>query len=227
MLRRALLPLLAACAALPAAAQSPWYAGLSGGISRTSHELVRNRESTITDAVDLRTDFDDEDGAWKAFAGFRLNRVIALEVSYYDLGSHRMDTRLGGGIPSEPARIVINRGLSGYAIDVVATAPLETQRVRLFGRAGHYRARIEADATLEGAIVFNPGNPEERFRRTSRTHEGFKLGVGLDVHMTRNIAVRGEIEHFAGVGRAFRIGGRGTTGKADTNLASLGVVWSF
>ena len=37
--------------AVTTAADAAWYAGISGGQSRTGHELVANRESTIINAM--------------------------------------------------------------------------------------------------------------------------------------------------------------------------------
>lgn len=218
---------LALLTSLPAAAQLQWYGGLAGGEARTSRELVANRESTITLATDVRTDFDARDGAYKAFAGLRFNRVIALEVSYADLGSHRMRTTLQGGDPPLPAAITIDRRISGYGVDVVATPPLGWERVSLFGRVGAFRTRLEASAELEGNILFTGGDFDERRRDTVRRETVVKWGLGADWHVTRNLGVRLEWERYLGIGKAFEIGGQGTTGEADTEVISVGVVYRF
>ena len=58
---------LACAAAPPALAQPGWYAGASFGQSRTSRDLVANRESTITGGVvDVHSDFDARDRTMKA-----------------------------------------------------------------------------------------------------------------------------------------------------------------
>ena len=226
MIRPALAAAVLAVAVLPAHAQSPWYFGASAGASRTHDELVSNRESTITDAVNLATDFDDDDRAWKAFAGFRLNSVFAIEASYVDLGEHRTFTTMLGGDPPLPASIEIRRKVRGYGFDLVATAPLGYERVRLFGRAGGFRTRLEASAALEGNIIFTNA-PEQRFRTTSQNEWVFRYGLGLEWQLARNLALRAEYERYENIGRAFRIGGSGTTGEADTDMASVGIVARF
>lgn len=225
---RSILATLALCAlVVPAAAQSRWYAGASVGVSDTHGELVENRESTLVNVESASTDFDERDRAWKAFAGFRLNSVLALEASYADLGEHRMFTSIMGGFPVLPASIAITRKIRGYGLDLVATAPLGLERVRVFGRAGAFRARLTAIAELDGNIVFTNGNPEERRRSTSIHEDVLRLGLGVEWQLARNLALRAEYERYSNVGRAFRVGGSGTTGEADTDVASIGLVATF
>ena len=223
-----LLPIALALSALsaPAAAEVSWYAGAAGGQSRTDHELVENRESTLLFATDIRTDFDDSDTAWKAFAGLRFNRVLALELSYADLGSHRMRTTLMGGEPPLPAAIIINRKVTGYGLDLVGTMPLDIDRLDIFAKVGVFRSRIEADATLEGNIEFS-GGAGERFRSTKRNEENLHLGLGVQYWFTPRFAVRAEYERFASLGKPFAVGGSGTTGQADTDVAWVGLVARF
>ena len=225
-MRKALF-LLAVAAATPAAAQVSWYAGLAAGQSRTDRELVANRESTLTAASNISTAFDARDTAWKAYAGVRFNPVLALELTYADLGEHRMVTTLQGGDPPFPASIAIDRRISGFGLDVVATAPLGWPRVDLFARAGALHARLEATASLSGNIVFTGGDPNERVRGTTRTETVLKYGIGAECRVARNVALRLEWERYSSVGKPFAIGGSGTTGQADTDVASLGVTMRF
>ena len=210
----------------PVLAQSRWYAGASAGASRTHSELVFNRESTLVNSVSASTDFDDEDRAWKAFAGVRLNSVIALEASYVDLGAHRMLTTTIGGDPLGVATIDIRRKVRGYGLDLVATAPLGFERFRLFGRAGAFRTTLDASAELAGNIIFT-NDPAARSRSVTQHETVLRTGLGIEWQLARNLALRAEYERFARIGVAFRVGGSGTTGEADTDMASIGVVATF
>ena len=226
MIRFVLMAAALAAFSAPVLAQSRWYAGASAGASKTHSELVFNRESTITESISRSTEFDDRDRAWKAFAGFRVNTVIALEASYVDLGEHRMLTTTIGGDPVGVATIDIRRKVRGYGVDIVATAPLGFERFRLFGRAGAFRTTLDASAELEGNIIFT-NNPGER-RLTAKQHETvFRTGLGMEWQLARNLALRAEYERFAHIGVAFAIGRSGTTGEADTDMASIGVVATF
>jgi hypothetical protein len=54
-----------------------------------------------------------------------------------------------------------------------------------------------------------------------------RYGVGGQWRFGRNMALRVEWERYADVGKAFRIGGSGTTGEADTDAYSVGVLFHF
>jgi opacity protein-like surface antigen len=226
-MRRISFCLLAlATLSLPAAAQVSWYGGLAAGQSSTDSELVRNRESTLLVADDIRTDFDETGTAWKAFAGVRFNRWIGLEATYANLGTHRMNTTLQGGIPPSPAAIIIARKITGYGLDVVGSVPPLVERLDLFVKAGAFRSRLEATATLEGNIEFSNG-PADRFRRAKRSETISHVGAGVQYWITPRIAIRGEWERYFSIGKPFEIGGSGTTGQADTDAGWIGVVARF
>jgi opacity protein-like surface antigen len=212
--------------AAPAAAQLSWYAGAAAGQSRTDSELVANRESTLVFARDVRTDFDARDNAWKGFAGARFGRHVALELSYADLGSSRMNTTLLGGDPALPAAIAIDRKITGVGLDLVGLWPLAADRLDLFAKVGTFRARLEASASLEGNIEFSGGSGE-RSRSTSRTESVAHYGLGLQYWMTPGVAIRAEWERYRSIGKPFEVGGSGTTGRADTDAAWVGVVARF
>lgn len=216
---------LAVLAAPPALAQSPWYLGIAAGESKTSDDLVRNRESTITLANDISTDFDDKDSAWKATLGYRINSWLAVELNYADLGRHAMVTSFLGGDPQLPSAIAIDREIQAYGIDVLFSAPLG-DRFEIFGRVGAARASLDARAELFGNVEFTGGSGE-RTRSTSVDETVARYGVGGQWHFARNMALRAEWERYADVGKAFRIGGSGTTGEADTDVYSIGVIFRF
>lgn len=227
MTRLAILALCSLAAAIPpASAQSGWYGGFSVGQSRTSRDLVVNRESTITLASDFDTDFDDKEGAFKAALGYRLNRWIALEAGYADLGSHRVFTRFLGGDPPAPASIDLTREITGFAADAVVFAPLGPEAA-VFARVGLVRARLEARQALDGNVVFTGGDPLERVRSTVRRETIRHYGVGVEWAIDGQASIRLEWERYAKVGKAFEIGGSGTTGEADTDTLMAGVVFRF
>jgi opacity protein-like surface antigen len=228
MQRLALLLACAIAAAAPTAyAQSGWYAGLSAGQSRTDRELVRNRETTVTLATDFRSDFDDRDRAFKVTFGYRIWPSLALEVSYADLGTHRVHSAFLGGDPPAPASITLVREVAGVGADAVFLAPIGLAGGAVFGRAGALRSRLKASAELDGNVVFTNGDPLERRRSTVRDETVGHAGLGLQWPLARNAWARLEWERYFKIGKAFEVGGTGTTGEADTDTLTAGVVFSF
>ncbi len=226
-MQRTLAALTLAALSLPAAAQSSWYLGFNAGQAQTDNQLVTNRESTITGTVagSLATRFDDKDSAWKALVGYRITDWLAIEASYADLGDHSTDTTFLGGDPTAQGRVIIRRQVKGFGLDAVLSAPVAGM-FTVFGRVGAFRADLDASAELGGNVVFTGGNGET-FRSTSQKETVARFGAGLEVPIARNISGRFEWERYSNVGKRFEVGGSGTTGEADMDVLSLGVVARF
>jgi opacity protein-like surface antigen len=218
--------LLALLSTVATAKDSPWYAGVSGGESRTGHELVTNRESTIVRATDLHTDFDARDNAWKAFGGYRFNDMLAVEINYANLGRHSTFTTMVALDMFNTASTLVKRKITGYGADLLLCAPIGNY-FSVFGRVGAFRSRLVADAQLDGLIEFTSGNPLDRARSTTVQETVLRYGVGGDWWFRPNLALRVEWERYSNVGKAFAIGGSGTTGEANTDGFFLGVMARF
>jgi opacity protein-like surface antigen len=221
------LAMMFALAGLPAMAQTPgWYGEVSVGQSRTSRDLVRNRESTIVNASNLQTEFDATDNAYKIGAGFRFNEVLAIELNYADLGKHSTVTTMLAGNPPAFAAIAIDRKIAGFGADLLVSAPLNP-RFSVYGRVGAFRSKLKAEAALAGNIVFTNGDPNETRRSTSQDETVLRYGLGAAWEMWRNGSLHIEWERYNKVGKAFAVGGSGTTGEADTDAAWIGVTQRF
>jgi len=218
---------LAACAALPAAAQqTPWYGAFSAGQSKTDHEFVTNREGAISNAINIRTDFDDKDSAWKATLGYRVNSWLALEVNYADYGSVRSDTRFDvpGGLNGFGG-VTVDREVKGFGIDGLISAPIG-DRFSVFGRVGAFRAETRANARISGDTFFTDGTPGTE-RSNKSTETTVKYGVGADWYFTPQFAVRLEYERLDSVGKKFESGQSGTTGEAAVDTLMIGAIFRF
>lgn len=216
-----------AVAGLPMMAHAAgWYGTVSAGQSRTSKDLVQNRESTIVNATNIQTEFDDKDNAFRIGAGFRFNEVLAIELNYADLGRHSTFTTMLAGDPAAFASIALEREISGFGADLVVFAPLNP-RFSIYGRVGAFRSRLKASAALSGNIVFTNGDPSETSRSTTQDETVLRYGIGAAWEMWRNGSLHIEWERYNKVGKAFAIGGSGTTGEADTDAAWIGVTQRF
>jgi OmpA-OmpF porin, OOP family len=213
---------------VPAWAQSSWssavYAGFGVGQVKTDDELVKNRESTITAAQNIRTSFDDQDSAWKGFVGYRFTPWLAVELNYADLGEHSTDTRFDGGDPPSPGQVIIRRKVKGFGADVLLHGPFNPT-FSVFGRIGLFRADMDASAQLGGNVAF-PGSTET-FRSTSQRENITRYGFGGDFNFSPNLGARLEWERYAKVGKKFEVGGSGTTGEADMDSVTLSLVYRF
>lgn len=222
-----LLALSAALVALPAAAQqSPWYVGLSFGQSRTDDQLVANREATITNATLISSSFDDKDTAWRGLVGFRVNDILSIEANYANYGSSRIDTVfITNDGTNRPGGVVSSRDVAGFGLDLVLTAPI-SERFNVFGRVGYVRVDIDASATLSGNTVFTDGT-NGAFRSNGVKDNVARYGVGMGWHLAPNATARLEWERLTDVGRPFGAGQSNSTGEADIDTVTVGIVWRF
>jgi OOP family OmpA-OmpF porin len=218
--------LLVSLSSVAAAKEPYWYAGISLGESKTDRELVQNRESTLVNVTNIHTDFNATDSAWKIFGGYRFNDLLSIEVNYADLGRHSTFTTMSAPDGFNTASIGVKRKITGYGADLVITAPVFGY-FNVFGRVGAFRSRLQADAQLDGLINFTSGDPTERSRSTTVDETVARYGVGADWWFQSKIGLRLEWERYANVGKAFQIGGSGTTGEANTDAFYLGVMARF
>src|SRR5258706_5424561 len=198
--------LLASVSSMALAKDPPWYAGISGGDSRTDRELVKNRESTIVNATNIQTDFDATGNAWKAFGGYRFNDLVAVEINYADLGRHSTFTTMVAPDGFNTASILVRREIKGYGADLLLSAPVGWN-VSIFGRVGAFRSRLQADAQLDGLINFTNGNPLDRARSTTVEETVLRSGAGVDWWFRRDVGLRLDWERCPKLGKKFEIGG--------------------
>jgi OmpA-OmpF porin, OOP family len=223
----ALLLAVAAAAAMPAQAQlTRWYAGIAAGESRTSDELVANRESTLTFIESVATDFDARDVAFKATVGYQFLPWLAVEVDYTDLGKHSLSSDLVGGVPPLPATLHLERRVKGFGADAVFFVPVAAQW-KAFGRVGAFHAELEATQALGGNIVFTNGDPAERERSTRQSETVLRYGVGTQFEITPCSLLRLEWQRQEDIGKAFCVGCSGTTGEAHADAVFVGFYYRF
>ncbi len=162
---------LASVAAAPAAFadnESGFYLG--GGVGRF------NAQIDDVDALDPAIQgWDEDDTAYKLFGGWRLNKVIAFELDYINLGEPSGDVVPGFNVDSS---------VDGFAPYVVATLPLGIFEV--YGRLGYffYDATYGIETAAGGRVEFD----EES--------EDIVYGAGVGLDLLDHINVRLEYERF-------------------------------
>lgn len=129
------------------------------------------------DDVDATVDeWDEDDTAYKFFAGYRLNRFLAFELDYINLGEPS-----GNVVPG----FNVDSSVDGFAPYVVGTIPLG-RFFEVYGRAGYYfyDATRGVTDTLDNRVEFD----EES--------EDFVYGAGLGANLGEKFNVRFEYEKF-------------------------------
>jgi hypothetical protein len=129
------------------------------------------------DDVDATVDeWDEDDTAYKFFAGYRLNRFLAFELDYINLGEPS-----GNVVPG----FNVDSSVDGFAPYVVGTIPLG-RFFEVYGRAGYYfyDATRGVTDTLDNRVQFD----EES--------EDFVYGAGIGANLGEKFNVRFEYEKF-------------------------------
>ena len=129
------------------------------------------------DDVDATVDeWDEDDTAYKFFAGYRLNRFLAFELDYINLGEPS-----GNVVPG----FNVDSSVDGFAPYVVGTIPLG-RFFEVYGRAGYYfyDATRGVTDTLDNRVEFD----EES--------EDFVYGAGVGANVGEKFNVRFEYEKF-------------------------------
>jgi opacity protein-like surface antigen len=164
-----------ACAMMPVAnAQvqdevSGFYVG--GGIGQFNAGI--DDVDQIDDTVDS---WDDDDTAYKFFAGYRLNRFLGFELDYINLGEPS-----GSAVPG----FNVDASVDGFAPYVVGTIPLGPY-FEVYGRLGYYfyDANVGREDELDNRVEFD----EES--------EDLVYGAGVGANIGEKLNVRLEYERF-------------------------------
>ncbi|RFP10699.1 MULTISPECIES: OmpA family protein [unclassified Duganella] len=165
-------------------ANSAWYLGAGVGRSRANIDQQRLTSSLQANGASVTAfNTDERDTGYKLFVGKQLNRYLALELGYFDLGKFGFNaTTSGNGTLNGEA------GFRGANLDLLAQLPL-TERLSLLGRVGANYAKTSTHFSGNRlAAVTGPDQSEHKFNP--------KAGLGLEYKLSEALALRGEVERY-------------------------------
>lgn len=161
-------------ATLPAFAQqqeevSGFYIG--GGAGQFNAQI-----DDVDDLDEGVEGWDEDDTAYKFFAGYRLNRFLGFELAYINLGEPS-----GAVVPG----FNVDQSVDGFAPYIVGTFPLG-KYFEVYGRLGYYfyDATLGTETELDGRAEFD----EES--------EDLVWGGGIGANIGEKLNVRLEYERF-------------------------------
>ena len=169
----------------------------------------------ISHAVDARPVLwlpgdDDEGAAWSVTAGYRVNRYLAIEAGYVNLGtissSHTIDFPPGFGGGS----LSFNRELetSGPSLTLFGTLPLSANW-QLYARAGMLFADTDLTTSIAGSSSFS----------SSFDSDATTFGAGAQYDWGGHWSARLEFQ------RTKDLGGNDVASDADVDNISLGFLY--
>lgn len=200
--------LYASLLALVCLAASPAHAQLQFGRMDTSLYLgasVGNAHFR-TSCEDVPVSCDDNDIAWKGFAGYRFHRNFAVEAAYVDFGRAEAEGVVGGAAVSADAEV------RGFELVGVLSYPIHNE-FEVYGKLGAIRSRVEVGITA--AVPGFVATEAAKSRSTDLT-----FGVGLKYRFVPNVAARVEWQRYQEVGD-------NDTGTDNIDLFTVGLLYSF
>jgi len=181
----AILLLLAPCTA-SAEGLSGAYVGVNGGFSTiNAGTYVQKSANSIVGLgyTSALVTSEQKSANYKVFAGYNINKNLAVEAFYASLGSYNLTLATTGPVRNATG----TNKVKAYGIDVLAKLPVaETNSVYL--RVGYFQAK--ADTTLTGNLVIG-GNAALSSRSSN-----VKFGIGGDYGITENFSLRTDWEYY-------------------------------
>lgn len=148
---------------------------IGGGVGQFNVQI-----DDIDDTNNAIEKLDDDDTAWKAFIGWRMNPYFALELAYIDFGAPG-DRFEGSGSSGD-----YELDLSGFAPYLIGTFPLGP--VELFGKVGYYFYDVDLSADID-----DPLQPDFD---SSTSDEDLLYGFGVGMTFFERLNARLEYERI-------------------------------
>lgn len=185
------------------AADTGFYIGGSFGQSKVSDFSSSDVNSGLASlGINATSTTDDKDTGWKAFAGYRIMKYLAVEGAYANLGEVSANI-----ISTAPVAGTANVQLENEAwtISALGILPLN-DKFSLFGRLGLnvWNIDVSASGTGSGGATYSG----------SDDGTGVVYGLGAAFHLTPNLNLRAEWERYDFDGD-------------DLDFMSVGLGWSF
>jgi len=186
-----------------------FYAGVAVGQSKATNVS----EGDVNDFLrqqgysNVSTSADKKDSTYRLTGGYQFNQNVAIELLYTDIGNFGTRTTVTGGTVNADYKA------KGFGIDLVLSAPV-TEQFSVFGRLGAIQAKTEASFSSTGVVGLN-------FLQGNKNKTGHHFGLGLQYGLSKEIALRGEVERFR------KLGDDSTGGELQADAINVGVIFRF
>jgi OOP family OmpA-OmpF porin len=219
-----------AAAQTATASETGFYIG--GYVGMTSREVPRAPFDEFKDSLaafsfftasEDRTSFDDSDVGFGIVGGYRLNRYLAFEGGYVDLGEVVLESHATGTFPEDNGALDINveSHTSGFTASVLGTLPL-SRDWELFARGGalfaNNKIRFTVDARGED---FLPPVGNHFSQSGAKSSTEMYAGLGVSRRILEIYDARLEYQ------RVFEAGLDETGGTGDVDSLFLGLTVTF
>lgn len=188
------------------AAQSPWYFGVSAGASTSNSP---DGDSPVTGATTNAYTKNNTSTGYKIVLGKQLNKNLAVEFGYVDLGKFDVKNTVNGGTGT----LTTTSKHAGVTVMAVGIAPA-TERLSFMGKIGLMASSSNSDRAPTGSVTGGASS--------ATVSEGnLAYGLGVQYDFSKTLSMRAEYDVYAGLRAAANLDRR------DVNLVSIGLVVKF
>ena len=169
--------------------------------------------------VDAASVTDNNDTAWKAYAGWRFHPYGAIEAAWVDFGEAR--TRYEIGVPNQGVAARDGRyRLSGAELSALGIVPIG-DRATVYAKVGALFSRFEYDES--GTDQF--GAPAS-FSHSNRETK-LLWGLGGSFEIVESLSMRIEWQRAEDVGERFALTDSGNGRFEHVDMATIALQWRF
>jgi len=133
---------------------------------------------------------EDTNATLGVFGGYQINKIFSVELGVRNYGEAKST---GASIKGK-----------GWEASGLAAWPI-VGAVSIFGRLGGYRGTLKGDGALTGV---------------KETTSSVTYGLGLQLDLSKNVALRGEWQAYSSLGG-------GAMPQGDLNVLTVGALWQF
>ena len=172
--------------------------------------LVKDLDAVFADesaaaGLGFRSSWDDKDTAFKIGVGIQLNRHVAIEFQYTDLGSPEYKGTVTDGF--NDGTLKVSGDTDGFGMNLVGSLPFD--RFKLFGKIGYHK--------LETELVLDVNVPGDSLRlKDSQKEWVTSYGIGASYAFTPQVELAAEFERYQDVADEY-----------DVDMASIGLRYNF
>src|SRR5215471_15174419 len=191
------------CCSGVASAQG-WYAGAGIGQSRADNLGACSSSNGLSPGFSCSG--SGSSTGWRLFAGYEINRNLAVEGGYLDLGEFHGSAENAPSLNPDSATSTAHP--SGFTLDTFFTLPASEQ-FGFIARLGVFAWSLDATVSLTPCC----GVPKPPSTSGNANGVSVDFGVGVKYDFDKNLGVRAEFQRFANIGND-------VTGKSDVSLIS-------
>ena len=205
-LRQARTALFASVLLLLSMPAQAWYVGASVGIVKGDESMSSLNQQIADEGITATaSSLDDSRSGWKLLAGLPLDKLLAFEASYVDLGD--VNARIAGSTTD----------LQNFFDGIQNVHPITASGLNLGFKWGYKALDIVELNAKVGVFIWDADyemNASVGSRKVNAHGQGISLGLGVIQTITPQLALRLDVDRYK-------------VDREDVDMWSLGVQYTF